>query len=273
MTRHELLQAAAKFIESDPGNIVSGDIAIEPGAVGMKLYDPACICVGRSDDPLFEELKKGSAVGPHFLMPHAWLENTKSVVSLFLPASKAVRKSNASDMEWPSAGWLHARIEGQALINRTGAHLQELLIGQGFDAVVPTLDSRFVAYPGQPPNKALAYTSNWSERHIAFVCGHGTFGLSKGLITKHGVAGRFISILTSAELAYDKRTYTDVYEHCTMCGVCAKNCPAGAISLETGKDHEKCNAFLQKTKAAAAPRYGCGKCQVRVPCEMGAAKR
>ncbi|MGB4438837.1 MAG: 4Fe-4S binding protein, partial [Sedimentibacter sp.] len=54
--------------------------------------------------------------------------------------------------------------------------------------------------------------------------------------------------------------------YCTMCGACANNCPVNAISIENGKDHKKCAAFLDLTAEKFKPRYGCGKCQVSVPC-------
>jgi epoxyqueuosine reductase QueG len=115
----------------------------------------------------------------------------------------------------------------------------------------------------------LKYTSNWSERHVAFICGHGAFGLSKGLITEKGVAGRFFSLVTDMEMEVTPRRYTDIYAYCIRCGRCAALCPARAISLESGKDHRACAAFLAETKRRYAPRYGCGKCQTDVPCESG----
>jgi epoxyqueuosine reductase QueG len=109
--------------------------------------------------------------------------------------------------------------------------------------------------------------SNWSERHVAFVCGLGTFGLSKGLITEKGVAGRFSSIVTDMGLSPSVRPYEGLYDYCIFCGLCARRCPANAISLDTGKAHEPCEAFLNETRALFSPRYGCGKCQSGMPCE------
>ena len=63
------------------------------------------------------------------------------------------------------------------------------------------------------------------------------------------------------------RRYRGVYDYCTRCGACVRRCPARAISLETGKDQLACWTFLNRTKLRCAPRYGCGKCQVAVPCE------
>ncbi|MDR2480411.1 MAG: 4Fe-4S binding protein [Treponema sp.] len=60
-----------------------------------------------------------------------------------------------------------------------------------------------------------------------------------------------------------------MYECCIRCGSCVSNCPVRAISLERGKDHPPCSAFLERTREQCKPRYGCGKCQVQVPCESG----
>lgn len=133
-------------------------------------------------------------------------------------------------------------------------------------SVVPALDERFWAKEYSPHLEA-SFTSNWSERHVAFVCGLGTFGLSKGLITPKGMAGRFGSIITELYLPPQKRGYENVYEYCSMCGSCAKKCPVNAISIENGKDHMICSKFLSKTAEKYKPRLGCGKCQIGVPCE------
>lgn len=268
MTLEQLQQLTETFLEEHPGNIVSESVAIEPEVIGTRLYDTPYICVADSNDPLFMQLKE-QAIGPHFMLPGEWLEDAKSVISIFLPATEQVRSSNAKDMDWPSSAWLHARIEGQNMIAQMGSYLRDCIEQSGFHCVLPFSDERMMVREGAPlsPGGEIVYTSNWSERHIAYVCGHGTFGLSKGLITHNGVAGRFISLITNAPLPVTKRDYTEVYEFCSMCGACAKNCPAGAISLEKGKDHTICNAYLSQTKTKYAPRYGCGKCQVHVPCE------
>ena len=42
------------------------------------------------------------------------------------------------------------------------------------------------------------------------------------------------------------------------------------VTLEDGKDHNKCYAFQLKTGKLFYPRYGCGLCQTKVPCESRA---
>lgn len=171
-------------------------------------------------------------------------------------------------MMWPSEGWLHGRIEGQALLEKLCMKLKSELINEGYNTVIPVLDKRFWSNSNRSKYE-IKFTSNWSERHVAFICGLGTFGLSKGLITKRGTAGRFGSVITELYLEPDMREYKNIFEYCSMCGKCAKNCPVGAISIEYGKNHIKCSKFLDQTAEKCKPRYGCGKCQVDVPCELG----
>ena len=238
----------------------------------MKIYEAPVFAFGASDDEYFTLFKDPSIIGKHFLLPREWLPGARTVISFFLPFSEAVRKGNSESGIWPSEGWLHGRIEGQAFLNKLCMHLRSELIDAGYDSLVPSLDGRFWAKTGlniDSPHPEASFTSNWSERHAAFVCGLGTFGLSKGLITSKGIAGRFGSVLTELYLPPDKRGYDNVYEYCTMCGTCVKNCPVNAISMEMGKNHTICSRFLDKTAEKYKPRYGCGKCQVGVPCEGG----
>ncbi|MDR3354992.1 MAG: 4Fe-4S binding protein, partial [Synergistaceae bacterium] len=139
----------------------------------------------------------------------------------------------------------------------------------GYPSLAPILDSRFVSVRRPDPKKlpGRSFTSVWSERHVAYACGLGTFGLSKGLITKTGIAGRFGSVVTTLELAPTMREYDGVYEYCVMCGACVRRCPAKAITIENGKSHQICVEFVDGIKKKFAPRYGCGKCQVGVPCQ------
>ena len=115
--------------------------------------------------------------------------------------------------------------------------------------------------PGFWTEETSRFTSSWSERHVAFVCGLGTFGLSKGLITEKGICGRFGSVVTTAELPRTERPYTGIYEYCIQCRACARNCPVGAISGTVKQVHTidpdkcvKCGACMEKCKFGAIVR-------------------
>jgi epoxyqueuosine reductase QueG len=266
MNKHDIIRIAENFIEQLADNHISQETAITKNIAGLTLFEPPIFGFGAADDENFLRLMLPEAVGKHFILPTEWLPSAKSVISFFLPFTEEVRASNARDMKWPSEEWLHARIEGQAVVSKLCQHLESELNRAGFPSLVPSLDERFWSNSGTSEQPGV-YTSNWSERHVAFVCGLGTFGLSRGLITRKGIAGRFGSIVTELSLEPDDREYTDLYEYCTMCGLCANNCPVEAISIGIGKNHRICSDFLDETKVRHITRYACGKCQVAVPCE------
>jgi epoxyqueuosine reductase QueG len=267
----QYFEAALKdFINTAPGNFVQKDIALRPELAGMRIFDGPVFGYAAAEDPYFRDLKKPGVIGDHFILPEEWLPGAKTVISLFLPFTGEVKAANRADMSWPADEWLHARIEGQAFQNEICRYGAAELERAGFAVAVPMADSRFfprTAPSPQDEKKQSFFTSNWSERHVAYACGLGTFGLSKGLITRRGMAGRFISLITQARFEPDIRPYRGIYEYCVRCGACARNCPAGAISLEKGKSHFLCSAFVETTREKHRPRYGCGKCQVGVPCE------
>lgn len=270
MNKKELIKIAAYFVQNSEENIINEEIALSKNVVGMKIYDDPIFGFGDANDEYFELLKKPEIIGEHFLSPKQWLPKSKTVISFFLPFTERVRISNKKDKIWPSEEWLHARIEGQAFLAKLCQYLKNALIEDGYNSIVPSQDERFWAKKGFDNNSLhsdVSFTSNWSERHVAFVCGLGTFGLSKGLITQKGIAGRFGSIVTELYLNADKREYEDVYEYCSRCGACVKNCPAKAISIDKGKNHILCSDFLGKIVEKYKPWYGCGKCQTGVPCE------
>ncbi|WPC43392.1 4Fe-4S binding protein [Clostridium sp. JS66] len=270
MVKEDLIKMAADFVESLKDNIITEEIAISENVVGMKIFEAPIFAFGSAEDEYFSLLKNSEAIGEHFMLPKEWLPQAKTVISFFLPFSQAVKIGNRKNMSWPSEEWLHGRIEGQALINKLSIYLKSELMNEGYKVVVPSIDERFW-FKGpltkESSNPNLSFTSNWSERHAAFVCGLGTFGLSKGIITKAGAAGRLGSIISDISFKPDERKYKEVYEYCSMCGACIRNCPAKAISLENGKDHNICSKFLDITAQKFKPRYGCGKCQTGVPCE------
>jgi epoxyqueuosine reductase QueG len=269
MNKAEFEKALKEFIQNAPGNFVQKELALKPSLAGMRIFDDPLTGYASAGDRYFAEAKKPEIIGEHFLTPDEWLSGAKTVISVFLPFTRLVCLANRQNKAWPADEWLHARIEGQAFQNIICSFTVDFLEKEGLSALAPMIDSRFKTGSPVTHDKAeqAFYTSNWSERHAAYAAGLGTFGLSKGLITRKGVAGRFISIITSAFFEPDKRPYTNIYDYCINCGACIRNCPVGAISADMGKMHQPCSDFLDKVKETQAPRYGCGKCQVNVPCE------
>lgn len=273
MERDEILQTIETLWAESPENRLSQELALEPELAGMQIYEAPLVGFGSAADPLFTEYKNPEIIGPWFMTPEQWLPGAKSVISLFFPFTDAVRESNRRRQDGPSPQWLHGRIEGQVFLTSFIDRLGDWFARQGIATCAPMTDSRFAAVRGGGNFQEYGcvtertFGSNWSERHVAFVCGLGTFGLSKGLITEKGMAGRFTSIILTAPLEADTRPYTEVYEYCTRCGACVHRCPVNAIDLTTGKDHPTCKAWLGQMAALHAPRFGCGLCQTGVPCE------
>ena len=266
ITLNKIKHSAAEFTEGCHGNYTSEEAAISPEYNGMKIYDAPIFACGCANDELYGKFKAPDVIGTNFMTPTEWLPNAKTVISFFLPYTETIRLANARDYQWPADEWLHGRYEGQLFLLSLADYIKQLLQEEGFESLIPAVDPRFGSKKADAKSK-IKFTSNWSERHVAYACGLGTFGLSKGLITEKGMCGRFGSIITELDLPKDTRPYQEVYEYCTMCGICIPHCPAQAISFAEGKDSLQCSAFIDKVHQHCTPRYGCGKCQVNVPCE------
>lgn len=251
-------------------NYVKEAESLRPDLVGLQMFeaDPL-FCAASADDPMFAVLQQPGVIGPGYPLPTDWMPEAKSVISFFLPFTETVRTANRkAPRDVIADEWYHARVEGQIMMDEVGAFVCALLEQEGYQAVYPAASENF--------RMLDTYFPNWSERHTAFVCGLGTFGLSKGLITKKGMAGRYGSVITSAVITPTPREYSDPFEYCNRCGACQRLCPADAIDAARGmanaKDNPICGAF-NKSKAMPPERpgqrrhYGCGKCQVGVPCE------
>lgn len=250
---------------------VEGNVIQIPGIGETTLFEEPLVGFASASDGIFETFRRREVIGRNYYSPEEWLPGANTVVSFFLPFSEAVRTSNRTDKAEPSREWLYARIEGQEFIGRYMSAIKSLLESRGISVCVPSMDERFgikieVTAKGFRPD--FHADSRWSERHTAYACGLGTFGLSRGLITEKGMAGRFASIIISAEFTPDERKYTGIDDYCIRCGACIRNCPANAISLKNGKNNLKCNKHVETMKKKYSPRYGCGKCQVGVPCEF-----
>ena len=264
MNKNDIITLAAEFIYNSPNNYITEEAALHPRCVGMKIYEAPIFAFGSADDELYIKYKSFDVIGSHFLSPSEWLPNAKTVISFFLPYTNKINTANSTDCCWPADEWLHGRYEGQHLLKQLLEYLVKAISEAGFKSLAPSVDQRFKT---GNTDENIKFTSSWSERHIAYACGLGTFGLSKGIITKKGMSGRLGSVLTELDLPKDSREYNDIYEYCNMCGICINRCPANAISFGDGKESALCGDFLDKVWDKHNPRYGCGKCQSGVPCE------
>lgn len=254
---------------------------------GEPIFDDPLIGFADGDDPLFVEYKK-VVHEEHFtpreiLMKHLAqsLKNENpqissvSVVSYVLPANRETLRSNATEKEGPSLRWNHTRWKGQDFIDALSAHMITVLEDLGVCAVAPDLSPYFKILT--TPD---GFASNWSQRHMAYAAGLGTFSLNEGFITAKGMAMRCGSVVAGLKLTPSVRPYKHYRANCLFynggtCGRCISRCPGGAIS-EAGHNKLKCLEVLYKRQAPwlrglHGPGYigkyaGCGLCQTGVPC-------
>jgi len=243
--------AMEKFFQGHPLNTVK-----ELG--NLQIFDFPLLGIASANDPLFERMRMDDAVGPLHKGPQEWLDGARSVVSYFLPFTLQVREANRST-GLPATEWLYGRIEGESMNVALRQFLMQFFIDAGYAAVAPVIDNRF---------RVVELKSNWSERHVAFIAGVGTFSLSRSMITKRGSAGRIGSVVIDMDIAPTPRYYAAMDENCSQCGACIPRCPPQAIN-ENGKDNAICHKYMEQMKVLYKPRYGCGKCQTAVPCEAG----
>ncbi len=248
-------------------------------------YEEPMVGFADGDDPLFLEYR--TIIADFHLTPREALSRYLasklnieappggpiSVISIALPIARETRLSNRRMTLGPSLKWNHVRWHGQSFTDELARRVVSQLQEQGYRAVAPDLTD-MVEVVDLPNGRC----SNWSQRHIAYAAGLGTFGLSDGFITPRGIATWFTSIVTDMKLRPTHRPYASHVANCPFlvegtCGMCAARCPAGAITAQ-GHDKIKCRAMLyagQKQwleKPGYLGRYaGCGLCLTGVPCE------
>jgi ferredoxin len=266
-------RAITKFVEKNSANRRKVD--------GGKYWDIPLVGFASGEDPFFKQYKK--IIGKFHFTPQEIFDLTfgqgersrkLSVISWVLPASEDIRKSNRKEVKYPSLLWAHARDFGEQFNIKLRDHLVSLLKKNGYKAVAPMNSPYWKRV--QSPRVGLA--SKWSERHAAYACGLGAFGLSDGLITAKGKAIRVGSVVTDLLLKPSNKIYPHHHANCLYyfnetCKACATRCPAGAISAK-GHDKDKCEAytygvaFRDKKGEYGVKITGCGLCQTKVPCEF-----
>lgn len=234
-----------------------------------RIYDSPIIHFADADDPLFEEFK--TVVGKEHLTPREAYEITfgensyhgGTIISVVMPINEKMRKSNRIQKIWPSKEW---RLLPLFHVNGVSHFIIDLLAGMGYKAVAPGEAEWYRLFAD-----ANGPISNWSERHVAYAAGLGTFSLNQGFISEKGMAIVLLSVITELKLEPDVRKVHNHLENCLhyssgTCGACIQRCPVHAIT-ENGHDKMKCYNHVY---GAVQNKYGvsqCGLCQTKVPCE------
>ncbi|THB72860.1 MAG: 4Fe-4S ferredoxin [Desulfobulbaceae bacterium] len=280
MAHHNLLEKIEEYITGWMADRANN--AIEPGsakpAFGVPLIGAAC-----GEDPLFPFLKNDIGTDFYWTPEQAYglafpdqpvKPDELMVISWVLPQTKETRTAHRQAKNFPSIEWSKARHYGEMVNGKLRQSVVRFLKEQGVKSCAPMLLPQFK----KSISDRYGFASSWSERHTAYVCGLGTFGLSDGLITSVGKAIRVGSVIGKMRFEPTTRSYQRHQQWCLhfndkKCMVCARRCPADAISSE-GHDKKKCKTYIRSVTAPHVEQEqlgvrvnSCGICQTKVPCE------
>ncbi|MBU4438442.1 MAG: (Fe-S)-binding protein [Firmicutes bacterium] len=251
--------------------------------IQAPYFDEPLVQFASATDELSRQYKE--IIAPEHLTPQEVFDiaypdaaiKAQTVISIALPISEKIRQSNHLQKEWASDEWMLLRTFGDdRFIDGLNQQLSQFLNDKGYKTINPTGLKAFNVYMnGKGP------LSNWSQRHVAFATGLGTFSINDGFITEKGMAIRLTSLVTEAVIEPDKREVENHTANCLYlskgtCKACFKRCPVGAIT-EKGHDKivcvQRCYGEESQSRAKAIggnpeAGSGCGLCQTNIPCEF-----
>ncbi|MBT4263794.1 MAG: hypothetical protein HOK67_27445 [Deltaproteobacteria bacterium] len=262
-----------------------------------RIFDSPLIGVSGGEDPIFQRYKE--VVGPEHLTPYEmWCQSNPElsgtdlgslrVLSIIFPYTTRIREESKTAKTMPAeiycVGRNFANVFMGDVLKKSVSYFQEA----GYRAMAGMQSPVFQILTKEEP---LQIYSVWSERHIAFAAGLGTFSLHEGFISEAGCNIRVTSVITNAPLEITPRKSDDPYANCLFystgkCKKCVERCPADAIS-DQGHDKLKCYLYLKTVEQEMKPRLsdilkphqrtingehhtsfplGCAFCQFNVPC-------
>jgi len=258
-----------------------------------RLADPPLVGFADGKDPIFQDFKDETIIGEFHFTPEEALStyykrqkkilktnglSSLSVISIVFTATERTRSSNYSESVMASPRWQYAFGRGIPFMESTLRYVASLLEALGYKAIAP-MDTKPITFLWQIPGGP---TSDWSEKHIAYAAGLGTFGFNGGLITPRGAALHCGSVITDLALRPTPRVYHNYQANCLYyrngsCRHCLQRCPSGAIT-ERGYDRVTCFFYheyelprisrnLDREHINGGHPLVCSLCQTKVPCE------
>lgn len=257
----------------------------------LPISEEPVVAFANGDDPVFQDYK--TIIGDHHITPREALEKyiqtrgwrygaksdieNVSVISYAMPIPYETRLSERQSSYGGSTKYNHTRWRGEIFRSHFRSYVVSLLELMGYNAVAPSY-ANLVETKSTPEG----LMSGWSERHIAYACGLGTFGLNGLMITAKGCAVYLNSVVCDIELTPTPRIYDSHVANCLFyrdgsCQQCMERCAGSAIS-EQGRSNNKCRENLTKNQSATLKQMGldteliglapaCGLCSTKVPCE------
>lgn len=241
-------------------NLIEKTIKEKTRAAGpFPGYREPLVGYARASDAGFKSLKE--LVGPGHLLPEDILPGARTVVAFFLPFRAELSRLNR-EHEYVAREWAEAYIITNRLIVSVCEEIAAGLAGIGVKAAWQQPTHNF---------DPVTLVSFWSHKHVAYLCGLGTFGVHHMLITAVGCSGRLGSLVLDVELEPTPRPERELclYKRSGSCLYCVKACSTGALTVE-GLDKPACFRRLLEVDA----RYDdlglcdvCGKCATG-PCAV-----
>jgi len=260
----------------------SGENSLHLEGGREPAWEEPIVGFSRGDDPLYQGFKED--IGPFHWTPAEIFSATfpdvqagpgeLTVISWVLPQTKRTILDNSKEKAVSAERWARSRKYGEEFNVKLRDRVVAFIREAGHEAVAP-MNSPLWQWE---KSERYGFASSWSERHAAYACGLGTFGLCDGLITPRGKAMRCGSVVARIAVPPPERPYEDRHAYCLFffdgsCGKCAQRCPADAITKEEGHDKKKCHRYVHDVSSKEIrSRFGfettgCGLCQAGVPCE------
>jgi len=204
--------------------------------------------------PLFDKLRE--IIDPDHHYPTDYLPEATLVLSYFMPFKKEIMDSNTTG-ELTSPEWAAAYGATNTIAGYLNEKISEYIKELGYDACPPT-DLGIV--------RAEQLRSRWSQRHVGYIAGQGTFGINNMLISDKGCAGRYYTVITTLPFEADAVVEEErcLYKKDGSCRLCVERCPVNALQ-ESGFVSYDCLDQCNKNEDI----YGhgaCGKCAAGMPC-------
>lgn len=264
---------------------------------GGRIFDTPTLGVAKGDDAIFLRFK--TVVGPQHLTPaEMWLQSglpdvqdlaaRLRIVSIIFPYVDRIRAASKTARKMPADIYSVGRNFANAFMDDVLARAVAFFQAKGFQATSGMRSPAFQIIVNEDP---LNIYATWSERHMAFAAGLGTFSLHEGFISEIGCNIRISSVITDAPLEVTLRKSDEPYANClyytsAKCQKCAARCPGDAISAD-GHDKLKCYRYTMMVQEEMTGRLGdllkphlryingeeqwsypvgCAFCQFDVPC-------
>lgn len=233
---------------------------MESPGIRTKWKKPL-IAFADARDPLFHKLKE--VANPEHLLPEDILNGANTVITYFLPFDESIPISNMEGKN-SSIEWARAYIETNNLIGSLNDYLIESIEKMDYKAAKlnPAMNMDY--------EKLI---SLWSNRHVAYIAGLGTFGLNNMLITQNGCCGRLGNVVTNMKIESTKRPDREycLFKHNGSCAYCVDKCVNNALFRDRF-DRFKCFEMCLENDNIHSELGGeaqvCGKCLTVVPCSF-----